>query len=285
MKYKLLAIDIDGTLLDSTGRVPEAHRAAIGRARDAGMIVALCTGRGLAESRPAIEALDHHGPIVLAGGSLVSDPTTNKTLHRAIIEPDLAEQVARHLLGYDEAVLMLVDPEVSDEDYVVINAEKLTANTQWWFDMIGAVVRRVDSLDAYDLHHVLRTGIVGPASRMPPIEQSLTDALAPRVFVQHFTAVKEEGQEPVHVLEVFASGVNKWSGLRWLADEHGIAPQQVAAIGDHINDVAMLAEAGCGIAMGNAVEAARQAADYITETNNDHGLAHAIDRLISERWR
>lgn len=284
MKYQLLAIDIDGTLLDSSGRVPEAHRAAVRRARDAGVMVALCTGRGLVETRPAIEALDHHGPVVLAGGALVTDPSTGRTLHRAIIEPELAHALADHLLGFDEAVLVLVDPEPSDEDYLIVNADRLTENTRWWFSHIGAKVRCVDALSAQDLHHVLRVGMVGPGARMPPIEQSLTEAFGHRIFVLHFTALAYEGHEAVHVMEIFASGVNKWSGLKWLADEHGIAPSRVAAVGDHINDVAMIAGAGCGIAMGNAIEAVRQVADQITGTCDEDGLAAAIDHLLAGRW-
>lgn len=284
MRYRLLAIDIDGTLLDSAGRVPPAHREAIERAKAAGVIVALCTGRGLAESRPAIAALDHHGPIILAGGSLVADPQTGRTLHRAVIEPALARDVAEHLLTPEQAVLVLVDPEPSDEDYLIVNAAKLTSNTQWWFDQIGAKLRHVDRLAGPDLHHVLRVGIVGPGSLMDPATRSLEETFGRRVFVQSFVAVKQDHRDDVYVLEVFASGVNKWSGLSWLAAEHGIPREQVAAIGDHVNDVAMLAEAGCGIAMGNAVEAARQAADCITATNDENGLAVAIDHMLAGRW-
>ena len=284
MKYQLLAIDIDGTLLNSQGCVPEANRAAVQRARDAGVMVALCTGRGLVETRPAIEALDHHGPVVLAGGSLVTDPSTGRTLHRAIIEPELAGALADHLLSFDEAVLVLVDPEQSDEDYLIVNAAKLTDNTKWWFGRINAKVRHVDKLSDRDLHHVLRVGMVGPGARMDPIEQSLKAAFGQRIFMQHFTALAYEGHEAVHVMEIFASGVNKWSGLKWLATEHGIAPERVAAVGDEINDVAMIAEAGCGIAMGNAVEAVRQVADQITGPCDEDGLAAAIENLLAGRW-
>ncbi|MBI1369989.1 MAG: HAD hydrolase family protein [Planctomycetes bacterium] len=284
MNYKLLALDLDGTLLDSNGHVPEANRRTIERARKAGMMVALCTGRGLAESRPAINAIDHVGPVVLAGGALVSDPTTGRTLHRATIEPRLAAELTEHFLQSGQAVLILVDPDPLDHDYLVIRGDRLTPNTRWWFKMIGTRERYVDTPTLEDLHHVLRVGIVGPESVMPPLTASLTDTFGERVCLQSFMAVKLEDHEDVHLLEAFAGGVNKWSGLTWLANEHGIDLSQVATIGDHVNDLAMIEAAGCGIAMGNAIDAVKAAAKRQTGTNDEAGVATAIERLLDGTW-
>jgi len=286
MNYRLLALDLDGTLFDSTGRIPEANVAAVRRAQDAGMLVALCTGRGLKEARSAIEALAHAGPLVLANGALISDPTSGRTLHRATLEPHVATAIIDQLLVGDDAVLILLDPEVSDHDYLVVRPERLTANTRWWFDHVGAAFHGADRVTEEDLHHAVRVGIVGPASHMPPVRRRLVDRFGDGVFVQHFMAVAESEAdgEPVHVLEVFASGVSKWSGIQWLSHEHGFAGHEVAAIGDHINDVQMLRHAGCGIAMGNAVPELVAVADRQTQTNDELGVATAIDHLLDGSW-
>lgn len=279
----MLAIDLDGTLLDSHSRVPPANLEAVRRAQDAGVLVVLCTGRGLVESRPAMQALDHHGPIILAGGALVSDPITRKTLHRAIIEPNLAGELIDHLDPAAHAIVVLLDPEPQEHDYLVVNPEKLTRNTRWWFEMIEAKVRCVDKPSVEDLHHVLRVGIVGPERVMPPVRRSIEGRFGPRVVVQHFTALRQP-DEDVEVLEVFGAGVSKWSGMKWLAAEHGIGLDEVAAIGDQINDVSMIEHAACGVAMGNAVPAVLRVARQKTGSNDNAGVATAIDHMLAGRW-
>lgn len=286
MRYRLLGIDLDGTLFDSTGRLPRANIEAIRRAEAAGMVVALCTGRGWKESRSAVEALEHRGPLVLANGALISEPDTGRTLHRAVIEPHLSRPVVDHLAAMDEAVLILLDPAESERDYLVVQPQNLTDNTRWWFEYVGATWREVERATEEDLHHAVRVGIVGPASRMPGVQSSLERRFGEQVFVQHFMAVASSAAdgEAIHVLEVFAPGVNKWAALRMVAEDHGIAASAVAAVGDHINDVEMIRGAGCGIAMANAVDAVHAVADRRTASNDEAGVAAAIDRLLGGTW-
>lgn len=283
MKYRMLAIDLDGTMLDSMGMVSAENKAAVRRAHEAGVLVVLCTGRGLTESRPAINALDHHGPIVLACGAVVADPTTGKTLHRAVIEPQLAHQIIQALDPQTHNVIALLDPEVEGCDYLVVNEGRMNGNTRWWFDMIGARLKCVETPSVQDLHHVLRVGIVAPPAVMAPVQAMLEERFGSRIVVQHFMAVRMDENE-VEVLEVFAQGVNKWAGLQWLADEHGVPHDQIAAIGDQINDISMVRHAACGIAMGNAVPALLDVADRVTASNDESGVAQAIEHILDGRW-
>ena len=119
MKYRLLALDLDGTVLRSDGAVAPATIQAIARARSAGLAVALCTGRGLKEAQQVIDTLHHTGPLVLANGALISDPISRKTLHRATMEPHVSMPVIDALNEGDDAVLVLLDPEVVDHDYLI----------------------------------------------------------------------------------------------------------------------------------------------------------------------
>lgn len=283
MKYRLLALDLDGTLFDPDGRISHANRRAIQKAEQAGMIVALCTGRGLNESQPALEQLGQTGPMVLANGAMVSDPTTGQTLHRAELEPHLALEIVAFLDRGPHAVLILMDPQPTGLDYLVTSPQSMTANTHWWFGRIGARIKTVDHPTVEDMHHALRVGIVGPSGQMPELADSVRQRFGDRVFVQHFSAVKQD-EEDVHILEVFAEGVNKWAGVRWLGENHGIGADQIAAIGDEINDLHLIQHAGCGIAMANAVEPIRRAADYQTLSNDENGVAHAIGKLLGGVW-
>jgi len=163
-------------------------------------------------------------------------------------------------------------------------AHNLTENTRWWLHHIGARIQYREEPTAEELHHALRVGIVAEPEEMPPVQAELVETFGDRVLVQHFAAVKQRDGAELHVLEVFAAGVHKWSGLQWLAREHEVGLDEVAAIGDHINDLSMIEAAGCGIAMGNAVEPVRRAARHVTDSNDEGGVATAIDRILGGQW-
>lgn len=286
LKYRLLAVDLDGTLLDDQGRVPLANVQAMHAANAAGLLTVLCTGRGLKEAQGVIDELSQDNPLILANGALITDPASGRTMHRATLEPHVALRVVEHLEAGDDAILVLLDPDQVPDDYIVIRPDRMTENTRWWFDLVGATYRGVDRVTEEDLHHALRVGIVGPASHMPPVQASLKQRFGQGIFVQHFMAADKANSrgEPVHILEVFTDGVSKWSALGWLAEAGGIGPGQIAAIGDQINDIEMIRHAGLGIAMANAVESIKALAVRTTKANGQAGVAWAIDRLLDGRW-
>ena len=283
MKYRMIALDIDGTLLDGSGRLPQQNRKAINRAAEAGVQIVLCTGRGLAETRHVIDDLEHHEPVVLACGAHVACGATGKTLHRRPIDPALAHELVHHFDHDRYAVLISPDPEAVDHDYMVVAGHNMTDNTRWWFDNINARVRHVETPSQEDLDHALRIAIVGPPDPMPAIQDSILKRFPQRVEVQHFAAIQQHN-EVLHLLEVFAEGVNKWTALQWMAAARGIDDREIAAIGDQINDLQMIREAGCGVAMSNAADVVRAAADRTTDSNDAAGVARAIDRLLEGRW-
>ncbi|MAE59907.1 MAG: hypothetical protein CMJ49_00970 [Planctomycetaceae bacterium] len=283
MKYRMLAIDLDGTLLNPQSHVSPENLAAVRRAQDAGVLVVLCTGRGLQESRHIIDEVDCDCPVVLAGGAQVSDPATGKTLHRAAIQPRTALDIMNRLAPHG-AVLSLVDPEPTGCDYLIINPDDMTDNTRWWLDRIDATTRVLAPPTMDHVQHVVRTGMVGPAAEMAARQADLQQHFGDALFTQHFGGVQEADTPAIHVLEVFNQGVNKWSGLQWLADDHDIPLNSIAAIGDNINDLAMIQHAACGIAMANAVDPIQALADHVTESNAANGVADAIDQLLCGAW-
>ncbi len=286
MNTQLLAIDLDGTLFDAQGRISQANVDAVHRAQNAGVRVALCTGRGLTESQSAINALGFTGTLVLANGALIADAESRQTLERATIEPHVMIDIIDTLNNGRDAVLILLDPAHAARDYLIVRADLLSKNTLWWFDYCNATFTPNDHPTESDLHHAVRAGIVGPADHMPPVQQRIEQTFGPSVFCQHFMAVDatEPDGQPTHVLEVFTAGVNKWTALKWLAECHNIEPQNIAAIGDHINDIDMITHAGKGIAMANAVPTILAAANHTTASNTENGVAHAIDQLLSGAW-
>ncbi len=285
MKYRMLGIDIDGTLLNRAGDLSVQNIDAVARAIDAGLLVVPCTGRAWRESRLILAQLPRIEMGVFVGGAAVSRIDDGATIDLAVIEPALAMRVVEHLADFPEAVLVYQDLSRAGCDYLVTGRGHLTDNTRWWFEVTEAIVRECRDPTLDDLHHTMRVGLVAHGIRVRPLEAVLTEALPGKVLVHSFEAVQAPNPaEDVHILEVFAAGVDKWRGLQWIAQQHGIATHEIAVIGDEINDIAMIRAAGCGIAMGNAIDLIKREADHVTLTCEHSGAAYAINKIISGEW-
>lgn len=285
-----IAIDLDGTLLGPDGTVSVRNRAAVARARDAGVTVLICTGRGLAESRRALDAIDQRDPVVVAGGSIVADPVSGGTLHRAVMGTDLVRDAVDIFHAHDAPALVLKDPSGLDYDYLVLHSDRrhpLDPTTAWWFGEHKLRVRMGEHVH-HDEHpgHTVRVGMCAVSAVSGRAAVAVERELGARVVMHDFAAVHpmDHKAEPVHILELFSPDATKWGGISWVCARHGLDPARVAAIGDEINDLTMIRGAGLSVAMGNAKPAVREAADYHTATNSEDGVAHAIDRILSGVW-
>jgi len=284
----MIAVDLDGTLLDRAGRISDANLQAVIAAQSAGVLVVPSTGRSWRESRQVLASFplpDQSQPGVFVSGAAVSDLATGKTHDMSVIEPNLAMRVVERLRDLPEAVLVFRDAELAGHDYMVTGQGVLTPNTQWWFQETGASVRFVDKPTLDDMHHTLRVGIVATGERALQVGRWIAQTMGESVIVQSFEVVQQpDSMQDVHVLEVFARDVDKWRGLDWIARQHGIDPGRVAMIGDAVNDLAAIRTAGCGIAMGNAEDQIKDAADHVTARCEDDGAAHAINQLLAGDW-
>jgi hydroxymethylpyrimidine pyrophosphatase-like HAD family hydrolase len=294
-RYDLIAIDLDGTLLDSRRRVSPANVRAVQAAREAGVQVVVCTGRGLVESAEALAAIEQRDPVVVAGGSIVSCPVTTSTLHRFSLKASLVERAVPRLIDHGHAVMILKDPVAAGYDYLIVHGPErhsLDPVTRWWFEKMNVRVRYVDHLHE-DEHpeHSVRLGVCALSGVLDVIHNDIHQSFGEHATMHHFPAVLEpehaarlpEGQK-LHILEVFDRSASKWSAIQWLAQRRGIQPERICAIGDEINDLPMIRSAGLGVAMGNAVPAVAAAAGRRTASNDEDGVAHAIHNVLSERW-
>lgn len=285
MRYRLIGVDLDGTLLDGRGRVPEANRQALLRAIDAGAMVVPCTGRAWNESRNVLAGIPGIELGVFVTGAVVNDMATGKPLNHAALKPDLALRLIELMDNGPEAVLVFREVTLAGHHYLVTGKGELNHNTRWWFEFTGASVHLQADVSPLDLHHALRVGLVSTADRAQAAAEAVQRELADHVHLHAFEAIqKPNPEECVHIVEAFASGVHKWRGLQWIAQQHGIAPEDIAVIGDEINDLSMLAAAGCSIVMGNGIEKAKALADYITLHRDEAGVAHAIDQMLRGEW-
>lgn len=286
-KYDILVLDLDGTLLGRDGRVSDENRRAVDRARRAGLEIIIATGRALVESLDPLDAIEHDGLVVAAGGSLLCEASSGRTLHRHVMQHELVTEITIALLGHGHKVLILKDGHIAGYDYLAVGPGELDPASQWWFEKLPARVRFADAIhqDEYP-HDTVRAGVVAKSQELAPIAHDLKADLGDRAFLQHWAAVTESEAtgSTTHLLEVFSPNVNKWEMVALEAKGRGVASSRIAAIGDGLNDVEIVARAGLGVAMANASPEVMRVADRTTADHDDHGVALAIERILSGEW-
>ncbi len=284
-QFDVLVVDLDGTLLASNGTVSHRNREAIDEARAAGLTVIIATGRVMVESLEPLKAIAHEGLVIGAGGALLSDAKTGQTLISHTMPEDLVVDVTHALLKHDHKVLILKDSKVAGYDYLAVGDAEMDPASIWWFEVLPVTVRFVMTLaeDPHP-HESVRVGVVASEGELAPLADQLKQQVGDRCFMQHWAAVTEtaaRGSE-THLLEIFNPQVNKWTMVKDYCDREGIDPTRVVAIGDGINDEAIVRHAGLGIAMANADPPVLDAADWVTShDHNEDGVAEAIGYILN----
>lgn len=271
MVPKLIVSDIDGTLLDSNGRVSPRLRDVLARAVRGGTHVALATGRPHRWLAPVLDQLPFTPACVCANGAVVYDPSRDMVMHRHELAPETLAEIARTAIdvleghgefgfGVERVGDSAFDPE--EECFLITPGY----SPDLWDIGYGRV-------DVAELVSVPAAKILVRHKDMTSAE--LFDLLAPAIDPEsaHVTYSMDEG-----LLEFSAPGINKAAGVSIVATELGIDPSEVIAFGDMPNDIEMLSWAGVGVAMGNAAPIVHDAADVTTSSNDDFGLARVIEQ-------
>ena len=267
---RLIISDIDGTFITSAGRVTGRLRAVIVRAVETGAHFGLATGRPHRWLIPVLEQLPLAPVCVCANGAVVYDPATDRVLHAFELSPSAMAEVVEaaervladvpHGYGVERVGSSALDPE---EECFIITPEY---NRDAWDSQFGVTDTQ--------------TLISQPAAKLLVRCSSMTSAqmfelIAPEVDPElaHVTYSMDEG-----LIEVSCPGVNKAAGARYLAERYGVTAADAVAFGDMPNDLELLRWAGVGVAMGNAVPMLHDAADHVTATNNEYGVARVLER-------
>lgn len=282
LPYRLIAVDVDGTLMNSRNELPAANREALHRAHEAGLKVCLCTGRSLTEARPVIDQIGLDSDVgVFVFGAIVSELPGGRTICRSTIRAGTADRLVGFFLDRDLPVLALFDPQEVGYDYRYILGERATPRAaealQRWQELAPTEMRHVKGWEAGEQRSI-RIGVLVEAENASQMLADLDEAFGREELVYNAIYAPNYG---LHVVECFAPHVSKWHGLEQVAGAMEIAGDQIVAIGDDVNDVEMIRHAGLGIAMGNAVPPVKAVADWHAPTHDEAGLAAAIEALLA----
>jgi HAD superfamily hydrolase (TIGR01484 family) len=266
MPTRLVASDLDGTLLGSDGHVSERTRAALELVERAGAVLVFVTGRPPRWMAPVVAETGHRGLAVCANGALVYDLHTERVVRSHLLTAEAAGQVVvalrRDLPGVAFAV------EQGPVDGVPGSFGREQVYTPRW---------DVDSVHVAPVEELVAEGAVKLLARheqMGP-DELLAAARASLGGLAEATHSATDG-----LLEISASGISKASGLASLAAEHGIEATEVVAFGDMPNDLPMLSWAGHAVAVANAHPEVKAVADEVTASNDDDGVAQVLERLF-----
>ncbi|MAG35477.1 MAG: hypothetical protein CL878_04425 [Dehalococcoidia bacterium] len=272
--YRLLALDIDGTLLNSERVVTPRTRAAVLSARAAGLVVVIATGRGPHSARSIVAGLGLGDPIVLVAtqGATVWD-NGQLVLHQPLAA-DAARRVVEHSLAADVAALVVPGVHSGGAMHLAGSAAA-TGRLRAYAQRGAGNVRPYDPaalsgdpLAVYMMDDWQRLVAVNERLTSDPVAQDSWRVIFSRTALATTAAI-----------EVLHPQVSKALALRVLCRRLGIEREQVLAFGDNVNDVEMLEFAGLGVAMANSSPEARAAADRITASNDEDGIALVLEEM------
>ena len=275
--FKILALDVDGTLLGPDGTLRPRTADAIARAARAGIRPVLCTGRRYRRALPVALELGLDAPLVCNSGALVKDPADHRTLHRADFDAGLLAEVLALFRARGELAISFADRGPAASDFVVA----ALATGRPHFDQYLAMNRPHAEIDPSWADRPEGPGhfhvcAIGDRAAMLAFEAAVLGALSGRVrtFVQKVPRYTGTFCEVLHV------DASKWSAILHLAGLWGVEPAEICAVGDDMNDVPMIAGAGLGVAMGHAPPAVLDAADLVTGGHDRDGVAELVDGVL-----
>lgn len=288
--YKLVAIDLDGTLLNSYGQVSEKNKKALIEANSKGVEIVLATGRSTNSVKNIANDIGICKYIICGNGSLIYDLSKEEIIYEKFIDKKKALQIIK--ICEENSIYY----NIYTEDMVI--AKTLSNNVLFYhqensskpdskktkINLVEDVYKYVESLKnenilkitVSDNSSIIFNGIIRKLREVKDIDV-LDVAHMSRKMIKSGT---EEFSIEYYYTEITSKNVDKWYAIEYLAEKLGISKNEIMVIGDNVNDKIMIENAGLGVAMGNSAPYVKEFADIVVKDNNQDGVAEAVEKAI-----
>ena len=288
--YKLLAIDLDGTLLNEYGEVSQANYIAIQKAKEKGVKVILTSGRAVKSVQNLAEELESNENIICGNGAIIYNINEKKVLYNKFISKRKILQIAKiceeNSIYYNVYTPNGIIAKTLNYNLLFYNHEntKKTEANKTRINIVQDIYKYIEEkedeeylkINIADSDKIIFDNIIKKLKQIKDIEVLDVSHMS-RKFIEH-------GQEIVPVTyyytEISSSDVSKWNALEYIMNLYGINKDEVIAIGDNVNDISMVENAGVGVIVGNGAPYIKEKADLVVAPNNENGVAEAIEKLI-----
>lgn len=283
---KLLALDLDGTTLDSHGQIPDTNRWAIRAAEAKGVLVTIATGRRFRDAQPVGIDLGLNAPLITHNGALLKYADSEETVACSLLTTEASLEIVRVGKDYGGDALVSTDPQghgallydrVSDDNL------PLKKYLRWAENLHGGApgregVEHVPSLeDVLDQHEIVHISFSGGCDAMSAMLSVLSRELGNSVTILPTIYPRLD----FTLIDILPRDASKGHGVAKLAELNDLTPENVMTIGDNFNDLEMLEYAGTAVVMGNADPRLLERDEFYTTLSNDEsGVAAAIERFI-----
>lgn len=262
-KIKMIVTDMDGTLLNNDLEISNKNCQAIRQAVDAGIIFAIATGRMFEAAVPYAQTIGINIPLITYNGAMVKESQSGKIL----FEQTMDENISREIFQYGKSIGLHMHGYWGGEVYT----DKLDDNSRWYSMVIRKPVIEIGD-NLFNIKHKTYK-ILGMAQ--PHLFRSQWNDLGCRFH----NKVEITSSYP-NFLEILTPGLNKWTAVKNLAQQYNIKNEEIMCIGDNHNDLSMIINAGVGVTVANASGEVKTTAKMRVASNNDDGVAEAIEVVL-----
>jgi len=272
---KMVGLDLDGTLLTSEKKLTDYTKNVLKQAIDQGCVVLVSTGRPLSAIPEELLRFPGMKYAVTANGARIVDTESGDTLYENLVSVEKAVEVLDILEEYDNMFDIFID----GQGYTAADCME-----HIWDYFPDPSMQRYILTTRIPVQNVKETLLLHnrPVDKVHGVFRNPEEKEKARQRVRTISEIEVTGAF-FHNLEVNAKGVTKGQALLRLGEMLGIKREEIMAYGDGMNDYEMLSAVGFGVAMGNAMEPLKEIADYITETNDENGVAKAIEKFVLRR--
>lgn len=286
---KLVAIDLDGTMLNQYGIVTQKTKNSIKKAQENGLEIMIASGRPIDSVKTISKEIGSENYFISGNGSIIYDIKKDEIIYENVLKKQKALEIIKiceeNSIFYNVYTEKEIIAKNLQYNVLYYHKENLTKSeedkthvniVEDIYDYIEKTDSKVLKVMICDKHQTIFNAIMRKLKEVDDIEVLEVSHMSRKIIRQGTEEIPIE----YFYTEISAKNVDKWTALEFLKEKLQISSDEIVAIGDNVNDKKMIEKSGYGIAMGQSAQQIKEIADYVTDSNVDDGVANALDKLV-----